>query len=527
MASESNRTAVCIAEPQAELHAIPHSDTKTAGMPAGHSHMEAHSTETAHDHHHHEGEACGCGHEHHDHHHHEGEACGCGHEHHDHHHHEGEACGCGHEHHDHHHHEGEACACGHEHHEHDHGAHQHAAGAHSVKRVYTVQNLGCAHCAAEMEHQIRQLDGVEDCVLVYETRQLRVTGADPDALLPQIRAICTGIESEAKVIAPAPKNHGRGSQRVYTIQNLGCAHCAAEMQYQISQLDGVDDCVLVYETKQLRVTGENPDALLPRIREICASIESETRVIAPEEDEETAGGHPLAELLTGAGLFAVGALLLRGWPQLLVMLAAYLLLGRHVLLTAVKNIGRGRVFDENFLMSLATIGAWAIGSFEEAVGVMLFYRVGEYFEDRAVERSRRQIMAAVDLRPETVNRIEADGSVRTLPAEEAQVGDVVLVRPGDRVPLDGEVVRARAGWTPRRSRASPCRCASPWATARSRAASTRTARSNCASPMCWRRAWSSAFWTAWRTPLRASPRSTASSPVFPAFTPRRWSSSRC
>ena len=449
MASEPNRTAVCAAEPQAEPHAIPHSDTKTAGMPAGHSHKEAHFDETArihhhHDHHHHEGEACECGHEHHDHHHHEGEACECGHEHHEHHHHEGEACECGHEHHEHHHHEGEACACGHAHHEHDHGAHHHAAGAHSVKRVYTVQNLGCAHCAAEMEHQISQLDGVEDCVLVYETRQLRVTGADPDALLPRIRAICAGIESEAKVIAPASKHHGRGSQRVYTIQNLGCAHCAAEMQYQISQLDGVDDCVLVYETKQLRVTGENPDALLPQIRAICTGIESETRVIAPEEDEETADGHPLAELLTGAGLFAAGALLLRGWPQLLVMLAAYLLLGRHVLLTAVKNIGRGRVFDENFLMSLATIGAWAIGSFEEAVGVMLFYRVGEYFEDRAVERSRRQIMAAVDLRPETVNRIEADGSVRTLPAENAQVGDVVLVRPGDRVPLDGEVVEGES-----------------------------------------------------------------------------------
>ncbi|WP_459690308.1 heavy-metal-associated domain-containing protein, partial [Agathobaculum sp. TL06] len=117
---------------------------------------------------------------------------------------------------------------------------------------------------------------VDDCVLVYETKQLRVTGENPDALLPRIREICQSIESETQVIAPAPKR--RANQRVYTIQNLGCAHCAAEMQHQISQLNGVDDCVLVYETKQLRVTGENPDALLPRIREICQSIESETQV---------------------------------------------------------------------------------------------------------------------------------------------------------------------------------------------------------------------------------------------------------
>ena len=83
----------------------------------------------------------------------------------------------------------------------------------------------------------------------------------------------------------------------------------------------------------------------------------------------------------------------------MLLIAAYLLLGRHVLLTAVKNIGRGQVFDENFLMAVATIGAWAVGSFDEAVGVMLFYRVGEYFEDRAVDRSRKQIMDAIDLRP--------------------------------------------------------------------------------------------------------------------------------
>ena len=126
-----------------------------------------------------------------------------------------------------------------------------------------------------MEERISELDGVEDCVLVFETKQLRVTGENPDALLPKIREICSGIESEAKVIAPAPRHYGKNGQRVYTLENLGCAHCAAKMQHQISQLDGIDDCVLVYETKQLRVKGENPDALLPKIREICSNIESE------------------------------------------------------------------------------------------------------------------------------------------------------------------------------------------------------------------------------------------------------------
>ena len=345
-----------------------------------------HDHEHEHHHHHHDDDDCCCNHEHeHEHHHHhhddDDDDCCCGHDHEHHHHDDDDDCCCGHDHehhhHHHHHHDDDDCCCGHDH-EHHHHHHEHAAGGHSVKRVYTLQNVGCAHCAAKMEERISELDGVEDCVLVFETKQLRVTGENPDALLPQIREICSGIESEAKVIAPAPRHYGKNGQRVYTLENLGCAHCAAKMQHQISQLDGIDDCVLVYETRQLRVKGENPDALLPQIREICSNIESEVKVIAPEqEQEDEKQSHPLAEMLVGAGLFAAGLAVPNMAVKLVLLIAAYLLLGRHVLLTAIKNIGRGQVFDENFLMAVATIGAWAVGSFDEAVGGMLFYRVGE------------------------------------------------------------------------------------------------------------------------------------------------------
>lgn len=142
---------------------------------------------------------------------------------HEHHHHDDDDCCCGHdhEHEHHHHHDEDDCCCGHDHGEHEHHHHEHTAGAHSVKRVYTLQNVGCAHCAAKMEERIGQLDGVEDCVLVFETKQLRVTGENPDALLPKIREICSSIESDAKVIAPAPKHYGKNGQRVYTLENLG------------------------------------------------------------------------------------------------------------------------------------------------------------------------------------------------------------------------------------------------------------------------------------------------------------------
>ena len=118
---------------------------------------------------------------------------------------------------------------------------------------------------------------------------------------------------------------------------------------------------------------------------------------------------------------------------------AYLVLGREALTHAVKNLIRGRMLDENFLMSIATLGAFCINEFPEAVGVMLFYRIGEFFEEKAVARSRSQIMEAVDLRPEVVQLIRGM-EVRTIPAADAKPGDRLLVRPGDRIPLDGVVI---------------------------------------------------------------------------------------
>lgn len=127
----------------------------------------------------------------------------------------------------------------------------------------------------------------------------------------------------------------------------------------------------------------------------------------------------------------------------ILFIAAYVILGLEIVWTAVKNLMKGHVFDENFLMSAATLAAFTIGDFAEAVGVMLFYRIGEIFEDMAVSRSRSQIMEAVDLRPENVSLIEGD-DVRSIPAKEAKVGDIILIRPGDRIPLDGRIVEGQS-----------------------------------------------------------------------------------
>ena len=463
-----------------------------------HDHAE-HAHEEHHHRHHHDDEHCGCGcedheHEHHHHHEHVNDHCGCGcedhehehehhhhdhddycgcgcegheheHEHHHHHHHD-DHCGCGcegheHEHDHHHHHHDEHCGYGCEDHAHDHG-HHHSHSAASAKRVYILENLGCAHCASKMEEQIQHLDGVESATITFATKQLRLNAADPDALLPQIRKICTSIESEVKVVPRNPKPSASAdiTTRIYLLENLGCAHCASKMEEQIADLDGISEATITFATRQLRVTAKNPDRYLDQIRRICTSIESE--VIVKEKDPKPKAQAATSEthtastkrtfskekidticIIIGAILFVAGEIMEhKGFSDtatLPVFVIAYLALGGVIVVKAAKNISHGQIFDENFLMSIATLAAFAINDSAEAVGVMLFYRIGELFEEKAVERSRGQIMDAVDLRPEVVNLVAGD-DIQVIPSEDAQVGDVLLVRPGDRIPLDGMII---------------------------------------------------------------------------------------
>ncbi len=237
----------------------------------------------------------------------------------------------------------------------------------------------------------------------------------------------------------------------YLIENLDCAHCGAKIEKLICEMDGVSEAALSFPMMQLRVTAENPDALLPEIIKTARTVEDEFDLKAEnaavseaeEEDEDERLG--LATLISGAALYIITLVLHAVYGgeysviQIVMFAASYLLLGGNVLLTACRNILKGKIFDENFLMTLATLGAFVIREYPEAVGVMLFFRIGELFEDIAVSRSRSKIMQAVDMRPETVNLLSGN-DVATVPAEQAMVGDVLLIRPGDRVPLDGTVI---------------------------------------------------------------------------------------
>lgn len=142
-------------------------------------------------------------------------------------------------------------------------------------------------------------------------------------------------------------------------------------------------------------------------------------------------------LLSAAGIFAAGI------PRLCIFVAAYLILGWDVLFTAIRNIFKGKVFDENFLMSIATIGAFILGEYPEAAAVMLFYQLGELLSHRAVEKSRGSIAALMDVRPDTANVIR-DGKTVTVNCADINIGETVTVAAGERIPVDGVILRGEA-----------------------------------------------------------------------------------
>jgi len=300
-----------------------------------------------------------------------------------------------------------------------------------TKKVYIIENLDCANCAAKIEAKFNAHPQVEEATITFSTKQLRITAEDPDTLLPELIQIARTVEGNVRIL---PKeNHGQNHHNLHDHQahhdGCGCGHehrehheCGCGHHHEHQECG----CGHHHDQDQECSCGHHQEH------------EREHNQHGHEEKNEK-GTLLLGALMLLLGLWNSGANASWSGLGLVSCLIGYYWLGKDVLKTAFRNLVKGHVFDENFLMSIATIGAFLIGEYPEAVGVMLFYRVGEYFEHRAVERSRSQIMEAVDLRPEVVQLVQGD-QIRQIPAEDAKAGDLLLVRPGDRIPLDGTVV---------------------------------------------------------------------------------------
>ena len=246
------------------------------------------------------------------------------------------------------------------------------------------------------------------------------------------------------------------------LKDLNCPNCAAKIEDRICKMDVVETANFTLATHQLKLTGswEDREALKRDIQDICDAIEegvtvadyerkSKAAVDDGRENNQDNDSVTIAVIVVGLLFMIYDALTSFvpsiGLPESIetpIYYVAYVLLAFPVLRTAARNILKGEIFDENFLMSIATLGAIAIDALPEAVGVILFYRIGEFFEEKATDRSRTEIMNAVDMRPQEVRVVDTcgGGEIVVMSPEKVEVGWTIEVRPGDLIPLDGTIL---------------------------------------------------------------------------------------
>lgn len=236
-------------------------------------------------------------------------------------------------------------------------------------------------------------------------------------------------------------------QIVLEIEQLSCPNCAKKIEENIAKLDFVENVTLSFPTKKVYIeVNKSSEQILSTIIKTIKDTE-DAEVVVCEGDIKPKEKHPPLfilkrdwPLLIGAILFITTYFLEEGSPiYITLILISYLFLGWRVLITSIKNILHGEIFDENFLMAVATIGALIIKQYPEAVAVMLFYEIGELFQEYAVDSTRRSIESVMDLRVEEVRIKNGETIINKKPAE-AQVGEIMVVKPGERIALDGIII---------------------------------------------------------------------------------------
>ena len=344
-----------------------------------------------------------------------------------------------------------------------------------MEKLFSVDNLDCAHCGSKIEEAISRLEGIESASLNYPLKKLRISGELTDELINKVIETARMIEAEV-VLSPLEHTlhheheHHHKHNNEFSSENLDCAHCGAKIEEAISKLGGVESAVLNFPMRKIKISGNITDELLEEINRTASSIEAGV-VISPavhdhhhhhegcecchgheEEHEHAHEAHhrhfseknplkmDIVALLIGVALFASAVLSSRllnvkAVPVVL-FAAAYIILGHNVLLSTYKNIKAKNFFDENFLMTVATIGAFALGEYAEAVGVVLFFRIGELFEEYAVSRSRKAITDVAELK---VNEADVliDGEFKRVSSDSIKAGDILRIKAGERIAADG------------------------------------------------------------------------------------------
>ncbi|WP_300078081.1 heavy metal translocating P-type ATPase [uncultured Thomasclavelia sp.] len=372
-----------------------------------------------------------------------------------------------------------------------------------MKLKYSLKGLDCAHCAQKIEDQLNKLDYVNECNIAFATTTLFLDVDENSFNEEKIKQVVCSIEPDVELVNQNSTHnehdhehhhhscdcdhdhhhhscdcnhehhhdecgcgchHDHHDEHVETIHHgdlknaininingLDCAHCAMKVEQEINKMDEVEDAMIIFSTETLKVKLNremSDDELLKRLKNVIDKVESGI-TLSMKKDIKVIEKPKLfvckdhVELIIGTIIYIIGIILGGTKYDVFIFGIAYLLIGYKVLFKALKNIKRGQIFDENFLMCIATIGAFCISDYKEAIAVMLFYSIGEIFQAYAVNKTRTSISSLMDIKSEYANLV-IDDTVKQVAPEEVKINDIILVKPGEKVPLDGIVVNGNS-----------------------------------------------------------------------------------
>ena len=369
-----------------------------------------------------------------------------------------------------------------------------------VKKVkLLLKGLSCANCANKIESKVSNINGIKEATVNFATSTLIAevfVNYNKEEIINQIKDIVKSIEKDVIVeevkgnIKRPARTISRCEDGCCTINNhsdnytndktvnksnrillkgLTCANCANKIEAKVKNLDSIKYANINFATTTLLVElnkGYKIEEAFKEINKIVKSLEPDVEVelqetskkgkrnrtilsdasssneVVCEKEKKTTMSYVKENIFLVIGTLGfVLAVMLESYPLIafIFFAATYLIIGKNVLITAAKNILRGEVFDENFLMAIATLGAFAIGEYPEAVAVMLFFEIGEAFQKYAVERSRKSISSLMNIRADYATVLENGNEIRVDP-EDVEIDEIIIIKPGERVPLDGIVV---------------------------------------------------------------------------------------
>ena len=328
-------------------------------------------------------------------------------------------------------------------------------------KTYLLKGLDCPNCSAKIEKEVGDLEDVSSSVvnLMKQTLTISVKTSASGKIQDEVATIVHSHEPDVKVSEQTDSY----VTKKYLLKGLDCPNCSAKIEKEVGELEGValSEVNLMKQTLTVSMDHNKAASMLDMVTPIVHSHEPDVEVseqkadtsVAPDKKEKTPvysddDKKLTIRLISGAVIYAVGmGLTLFGHVslpvELGVLIVAYIILGWDVVWQAVKNITRGQIFDEHFLMSLSTIGAFAIGEYPEAVAVMLFYQVGEFFQSLAVKRSRKSISDLMDIRPDSAT-VRRNGELVVVAPETVSIGELIVVKPGEKIPLDGIVTEGES-----------------------------------------------------------------------------------